>query len=305
MFRELFDIILLVLEHLAADSDGETSALAAAYHKSIASDIEFLTALFVVSRVFSLTKPYAELLQSPTCDLVKCYDNIESMAVYLAELLDDGSMNTLHNELVQFAAAYEIPYQLSRRKKTTVREFFDVMYRTFISNTLDELGSRFSTHQKLAANISKLMPNNVTTAEFTDLKETFEFYKDDLRSDSFLVLESEFELWRNSWRKRMNENLPLTVDHLLKEMRGHRDFYPNVYQLLTLFATLPVSVATAERSFSTLKLVKTFLRNTMGDDRLSALALLHIHKDVTRMTNAEEVVDEFGKRNRRIKLTEQ
>ena len=305
MFRELFGTILLVLEHLAANGDGETSALAAAYHKSIAPDVEFLTSLFVVSRVFSLTKPYTELLQSPTCDLIKCYDNIESMAVYLAELLNDDSMSTLHDELVQFAAPHDVPYQLSRRKKIATREFFDSIYRTFISNTLDQLGLRFANHQKLAANMSKLMPIHVTTVNFTDLKDTFEFYKEDLLSDNLLVHESEFELWRNSWRKRVDANLPLTIDQLLKEMRGYRDFYPNTYRLFIIFATLPVSVATAERSFSTLKLVKTFLRNTMADDRLSALALLHIHKNVTRMTNPEEIVNEFGKRNRRIKLTEQ
>ena len=100
VFRELSDIILLVLEHSAANSDGETSALVAAYHKSIASDMKFLTPIFVVSRVFSLTKPYTKLLQSSTWHLVRCYDNIELMVVYLAELLNDGTIDTLHHELV-------------------------------------------------------------------------------------------------------------------------------------------------------------------------------------------------------------
>ena len=200
---ELLDIVVLVLEHLAANSDSETSALATACHKSIASDIEFLTPLFAVARVFSLMKPYTKLLQSATCDLVKCHDNIELMTVYLAKLLNDGNMDAVHNELVQFAAAHDIPYQLSRPKKTIAREFFGVIHRAFISNTLDEPSSRFSTHRKLAANISNLMAFHVTIVEF---------YKDDLLSDNSLVFESEFELWRNSWRRRVNEDRPHTID---------------------------------------------------------------------------------------------
>jgi hypothetical protein len=37
--------------------------------------------------------------------------------------------------------------------------------------------------------------------------------------------------------------------------------------------TLPVTLTTAERSFSKLKLIKTYLRSSMGQDRLSELAI--------------------------------
>jgi len=55
------------------------------------------------------------------------------------------------------------------------------------------------------------------------------------------------------------------------------NFFPNVKAVLGILATLPVSTATAERSFSTLKRIKTYLWNSMGHSRLSGLALLSIH----------------------------
>ncbi|WP_233601861.1 hAT family dimerization domain-containing protein, partial [Corallococcus sp. AB038B] len=58
----------------------------------------------------------------------------------------------------------------------------------------------------------------------------------------------------------------------------------------------------AERSFSVLKLIKNFLRNSMGDDRLSSLALLNIHKTITNKLVPEKLIDEFAKKKRRIKL---
>jgi hypothetical protein len=42
--------------------------------------------------------------------------------------------------------------------------------------------------------------------------------------------------------------------------------YPNIYILL--HALIPMSVAGAERSFSVLQLIKTYLRNRTGDERL-------------------------------------
>jgi len=43
--------------------------------------------------------------------------------------------------------------------------------------------------------------------------------------------------------------------------------------------TIPISIASAERSFSKLKLIKSYLRSTMSQQRLKGLALLSIEKD--------------------------
>ena len=57
-------------------------------------------------------------------------------------------------------------------------------------------------------------------------------------------------------------------------------------------ATLPVTTATAERSFSTLRRLKTYLRNNMGETRLTGLALLNIYRNVD--VNVEEIIDRFA-----------
>lgn len=43
-------------------------------------------------------------------------------------------------------------------------------------------------------------------------------------------------------------------------------------------ATLPVTTCESERSFSMLKLIKTPLRSTVGQERLNGLAILIIHR---------------------------
>lgn len=41
--------------------------------------------------------------------------------------------------------------------------------------------------------------------------------------------------------------------------------FPNIYMLIKIFCTLPASTATPERSFSTLKRMKSYLRSTMNE----------------------------------------
>nr|CAH7724065.1 unnamed protein product [Callosobruchus chinensis] len=70
--------------------------------------------------------------------------------------------------------------------------------------------------------------------------------------------------------------------------------FPNIHKLLITLAIMPVS----KRSFSTLKRLKTYLRNRTGEDRLVGRALTSIHRNID--INADQVVDEYGRKNRNL-----
>ena len=55
--------------------------------------------------------------------------------------------------------------------------------------------------------------------------------------------------------------------------------YPDVCTAYMMYMTVPIKVATVERSFSKLKLIKNFLRSSMSQERLSDLALLSIENE--------------------------
>ena len=56
--------------------------------------------------------------------------------------------------------------------------------------------------------------------------------------------------------------------------------YPNVSIAYRILLTMPVTVASAERSFSKLKLLKSYLRSSMSQERLDDLAILCIEKNM-------------------------
>ena len=69
---------------------------------------------------------------------------------------------------------------------------------------------------------------------------------------------------------------------------------PTLSLSLQLFLTICVSVASCERSFSKLKLIKEYLRSTMGQSRLSDLALLSIESDKVKDIDFDGVIDRFA-----------
>ena len=66
-----------------------------------------------------------------------------------------------------------------------------------------------------------------------------------------------------------------------------------VCTVLKLILVMPASNATSERSFSALRRIKTYLRSTMGQERLNNLMLLHIHKEITDDLDLKDVATEF------------
>ena len=75
---------------------------------------------------------------------------------------------------------------------------------------------------------------------------------------------------------------------------------PTYKEAETILASIPATSCSAERSFSALRRIKTYLRNTTGEERLSAIAILNIEREATNFVEAncmEEILNEFAKRN--------
>lgn len=69
--------------------------------------------------------------------------------------------------------------------------------------------------------------------------------------------------------------------------------FPNIDILLRMYLCMFVTNVLDERSFSKLKLIKTYLRNTMSDDRLNNLSILSIESDILNELKFDEIIDQF------------
>lgn len=92
-----------------------------------------------------------------------------------------------------------------------------------------------------------------------------------------------------------NHNLVRVIDILNGiKSSGMQNLLPNAVIAYRIFLTTPVSVASGERSFSKLKIIKNYLRNSMSQERLNGLAIISIEHEVASSIQYDEVIDEFA-----------
>lgn len=73
--------------------------------------------------------------------------------------------------------------------------------------------------------------------------------------------------------------------------------YRSVYEAVATLLVLPTTTASCERSFSGLRRVKTYLRSSMGQERLNAMILSIAHLDILDRINVCSVANEFASVN--------
>ena len=99
-------------------------------------------------------------------------------------------------------------------------------------------------------------------------EELLEHYHDDFPSPS--TLQQELHMWKYKWKLVEKSRLPDTPSKSLEH--ADESMFPNIHILLRLICTLPVTSSECERSISVLHRLKTYLRSTMGQDKMTAHA---------------------------------
>ena len=108
-----------------------------------------------------------------------------------------------------------------------------------------------------------------------------------------LDLFSELKVLREVLREEIST--PIEVLSYIKTL----DSFPNVYIAYRILLTIPVTVVTAERSFSKLKLLKSYLKSTMLQDRLNELVILSIESEVLKLLDYKTLINDFAAKKAR------
>lgn len=72
---------------------------------------------------------------------------------------------------------------------------------------------------------------------------------------------------------------------------SYLEIFPNV---LRIFVTFPITVTSAERSFSKVKLIKNYIRSPISAEKLSALAILSIEKDIVKDCDFCNIINDMA-----------
>ena len=158
-----------------------------------------------------------------------------------------------------------------------------------IKNRFDQPG--YAIYQNLEALLLKAANKEDYSSELT---EVITFFGSDIDESE---LTSQLLIFTIKFAAENQASKKITLIEILSFLQslseGQRTFYSQVCTVAHLLLVLPSTNAVSERSFSSMRRLKSYLRSTMGQARLNHLMLLSIYKDLLDGLDLKMTANEF------------
>lgn len=299
------------------NKDGVTMTECKAIVRELSS-WRFLVCLVVWHDLLMQINIVSKILQSPNVCFTDQTNHIQSCLKFISNYRDHN-LEKAEREAENIADELQIVKEYADvriRKKTkfffyeanddvdemTGRQHFE---RTFFYPLMDmafsSLNTRFEQLSLFESKYAFLSSSSAMTSKIQEnsLLEKCKNFENHCGDISAAELFSEIICFTN-----FKSDEDLTALDILQYLFEHKlvEVYPNFALALRVFLTLPVTVASCERSFSKLKLIKNYLRNSMCQERLTNLAIISIENEICRSIDHSSVLNTFISKKDRLKF---
>ncbi|XP_066948596.1 zinc finger MYM-type protein 1-like [Macrobrachium rosenbergii] len=293
--------ILLALIELSLEKVAKTSADAKGLVKAML-EFQFILGLHTLKVIFSNTNALARYLQGHDVDVmtakITCDATLETLKKCREEdmfsLIWEKARKTATNK-IEIAPDIEEVETKKRQKKPSKRlqalsgetseeliSFTDhqrarIAYYDALDRVLTEMRDRFAcrdTH--ILTCLAKMILGNAVEDDFKAMSEFYNVDQD--------IPMAETAIFHNLEGVDLN-----TANTVIRYLYSNAlcETLPHLSEMAKNLATLPATSCSAERSFSCLRRLKTYLRSTMDQDRVSACQLKHWELEVKRQLDQD------------------
>ena len=185
--------------------------------------------------------------------------------------LDEGSAPTFHG---------------------TVEKHYRVIFFEAIDLITSAIDRRFQQPgYETYGKVQSLLLKAASAQEYgEELRFVLSFYGSDFDPH---LLQTHLDIFSRPFQVEGDVTVSDIVTFFQKCTSGQLELISEVMKLVILLLVMPTTNAASERSFSAMRLIKTYLRSTMYQQHLNHLMLMHIHKDQTDALNLVDVANDF------------
>lgn len=296
--KEVFENIVT-----SEESDRNSVQLARGFLRDM-NDFEFTFLTIVFSDIFDLTDILYDVLQKKSLDINFCITQIKKTRQLLSDKRNEKCFNSIFDKASTLTEINTSKRCDAGLRRDAIITQYRALFFQIIDHILMEMQIRFQDCDKL---------------KFVCLADTTKFgaYSLSFPSDAFENL-LKFYGTKFTKHQRLKNELSLLyseenyknikLQEIIVKLQGHKDIFTEAYTLFCLILTIPSTSVSVERSFSCLKRLKTFTRNTISQDRLSSLTVISLHKELLldlmrRQPFYDDIIDRFASlKDRRIEL---
>ncbi|CAF1639438.1 unnamed protein product [Rotaria magnacalcarata] len=245
-------------------------------------------------------------LQQEELNILAAIEMLTSLLELLQELRNDDDgfeqiFETAERELQRYDIDFEAEFHRLHRSRVrssrieennknpyvfTRKEFYTTLFRKIIDQLYMEYNTYLSTLNETLCWFKHLSPSTINGFTQNDADHLVNIVPG---LDDALLLFQEFKQFAPSI---MRCSSILEVAKIFKE---NSKIYPRASIVYQFMLTLPITVATNERSFSKLKLIKNYLRSTMDNQRLFYLLISSIEYDILDEIDIQKLVQDWAK----------
>lgn len=300
-----YSALLDFLEDLSLNDRSEAGGKANGLHLSLQKFGTFFV-LKVMLKFFSRVETVSVALQKRELHMQKARQMIDTLRDDIKSFRSEG-FTALWQSTVAAASDLQLesPSVPRPRKRPcrledggapqhhfkTPEEVYRQLYFELLDTAATSVDSRFSPSVfKYMHDIEEFVTGKQSCKSITD------FHKDDL-DETKLTLHRDMCMDIAKQQGVCLNTFDDVVNFLKSDKGQHlRDMLPEMSKLIKLALTVPVTSCSSERSFSSLRRLKSYLRSTMGQARLNHATLMNCHKTLSREINLADIANVFIKR---------
>ena len=293
VIHEECDNVIASLQHLLeGEFSRETKSDAGSLLNSI-QQFPFIALLNFWYSVLSSVEKVSKRLQDPKMGFHEASCDLRGL-IHILNLKNDEIIHNAIDLANEYCENWGIPIARTRRRRImpgesardsglTAQEEMNRVMVEIVNRLKTEIEDRSVRLQRLSDRFSFLLNLNSVVIEDEQEREKLKkecsdfanYYDNDVVA---IQLYDEIIDFVMLLRAGGNRVPPDPKDALESLLQYGRDVFPTLCVSYRLLLTIAFSVASCERSFSKLKLIKTYLRSSMSQERLTNLAFISIEK---------------------------
>jgi hypothetical protein len=305
-----------IREALLQVPNSENDPVASSDAKSLANnelgDFEFLVVIVIWYEILYAVNVVSKDLQSKDMLIDVTIEKVQDLISFFKQYRETGFLNALE-AAKEIALEMDIGTTFKKRGKLKEREIlmritnieiqsaeesFRINYFIpVVDQAIASLTRRFEQYQGYEKIFGFLFTSNaLRSLDKKSLKTCCHYLETALKRDGQSDIDANDLFVELSFLQDFipQENMgPLDILNFLKQ----HDYFPNATIAYRVLLTIPVTVASAERSFSKLKLLKSYLRSTMTQERLNSLATIAIESEMLEKIDYEYIIEDFISKN--------
>lgn len=280
---------------------------------------DFFFGLNIGHRLFSHTDNLSRTLQAEKMSACDSKRNANLVITVLESMRNEESFNSLYDAIITKAQEYEfIKDPVTKRKRkapnysilkfvegyssnepayhpVTTHDHYRGIFYEALDTMIGSIRERFAQPSFTAyEHMEGLLLNSIQSLDTSGEEEYLRVHYSTEVDVGQLMMECDI------LRAIFKDEKPICFEEVVAHLRvlqQQRSLIPNITTICKLLLVNPATTATAERSFSLARRIKTWMRSKMLASRFNSLAILHSHKKLTDALNLQDVANEFTSKN--------